>query len=176
MAVGSAGYVGTVLAEQDRVNVAAALDPVLVKNRGSVGAGVAAVLHDAGLDVPAGLDELEWHGTPPLTQRTIRPVGSRIFVIGDASGYVEPFTGEGMAWAIATSLAIVPFLQSGIADWGDDLEREWLSTWLALVGRQQRACGWLSRSLRSPMLVGAGMQLTARWPGIARPLVARLGA
>ncbi len=175
MTVGAAGYVGAVLAEADRVNLAAALDPALVKSRGSVGGSVAAVFLEAGLEVPAGLDDLEWRGTPPLTQRTLRPVGHRLIVIGDASGYVEPFTGEGMAWAITTSLAVVPLVQAGVAAWDGDLESRWLSTRQDLLGPQQRACGWLTRALRSPVLVGAGVQVTSRWPGLARPIVARLG-
>lgn len=176
MAVGSWGYVGAVLVEDDRVNIAAALDPALIRQRGSIGRSVAAVFGDAGLIAPPGLDALGWQGTLPLTQRTPRPVGRRIFVVGDAAGYVEPFTGEGMAWALATAFAVVPFIRNGVSNWNAELERRWLSMHRSVVGRQQRACSVLARVLRSPMLVRGGMIVTGWWPELTRPIVARLGA
>jgi 2-polyprenyl-6-methoxyphenol hydroxylase-like FAD-dependent oxidoreductase len=176
MAIGSSGYVGAVLVEGDAVNIAAALDPAFVKRWGSVGRSVAAVFEDAGLSAPPGLDALAWQGTLPLTQRTSQPVGRKIFVVGDAARYVEPFTGEGMAWAFATAAAVAPLVRLGAVDWNPALERRWLSTYRGVVGPQQSACSVLARVLRSPMLVRAGMSITRRWPGAARPIVARLGA
>jgi flavin-dependent dehydrogenase len=176
MVVGSSGYVGVVLAEAGRAAIAAALDPALVKRHGSIERSVAAVFDEAGLDAPAGVDALDWQGTVPLTQRVERPIARRLVVIGDAAAYVEPFTGEGMAWAIANAIAVVPFLARGVAGWDDVIESEWLSAYRSSVGRQQRACGRLARALRSQRLVGAGMRLIGRWPGLARPIVARLGA
>jgi flavin-dependent dehydrogenase len=55
--------------------------------------------------VGGAFDPLDWLGTLPLTRRTPRPAGHRVLVVGDAAGYVEPFTGEGMAWALATASA-----------------------------------------------------------------------
>ena len=45
----------------------------------------------------------QWRGTPPLTRRAPSLAAERVFVLGDAAGYVEPFTGEGMAWALASA-------------------------------------------------------------------------
>ena len=38
---------------------------------------------------------IDWMGTIPLTRRLARPAARGVFVLGDAAGYVEPFTGEG---------------------------------------------------------------------------------
>ena len=48
-----------------------------------------------------GLLDVQWHGTPGLTRRTRPLARDRLFYLGDAAGYVEPFTGEGIAWALS---------------------------------------------------------------------------
>ncbi len=176
MAIGEWGYAGAVLAEGGRLIIAAAIDPESIRERGSVGRSVAAVFEEARLDSPPELRELAWQGTLPLTQRSKKLTGWRLVVIGDAAGYVEPFTGEGMAWALAEAAAVLPFIRIGVDGWCAELDGAWRSTYRALVGRQQRACRWLSEALRSPALVRAGLGLTRRWPVLARPIVARLGA
>lgn len=50
------------------------------------------------------LQNLKWHGTPIL-QSTPKSVGEGSCIrIGDAAGYVEPFTGQGMTWAIQSAV------------------------------------------------------------------------
>ena len=36
--------------------------------------------------------------------------GYRVMVVGDSCGYVEPFTGEGMSWAIRGAIAVTSVL------------------------------------------------------------------
>ena len=179
MAIGRAGYVGVVRVEEGHVHVAAALDPHFVRQCGSPARSVASVLEDAGVLGSGGsgsLDGLDWLGTLPLTRRTPRPVGRRVLLVGDAAGYVEPFTGEGMAWALATASAATPFIQRGLREWDEPLEREWIATCSALTGRQRRACRMITRALRAPWAVRAVIGLLAHWPSLAHPVVARLGA
>lgn len=38
----------------------------------------------------------------------------RVFVLGDAAGYLEPFTGEGMSWAFASAERAHPFVMQAI--------------------------------------------------------------
>jgi flavin-dependent dehydrogenase len=40
-----------------------------------------------------------------------------LFVIGDAAGYVEPFTGEGMAWALAAADGLAPLAARAVGAW-----------------------------------------------------------
>jgi menaquinone-9 beta-reductase len=176
MAVGRAGYVGIVTVEDDQVHVAAALDPHFIRQCGSPGRSVASVLEDAGVPVGGAFDSLDWLGTLPLTRRTPRPIGRRVMLVGDAAGYVEPFTGEGIAWALATAGAATPFIQRGLRAWDESLEREWIATCVALTGRQRRTCRMIARALRTPWAVRGAIGLLARWPSLAHPVVARLGA
>ena len=176
MAIGRAGYAGAVTVEQGAVNVAAALDPLFVRKCGSPGRGVATVLEEAGVPVGGAFDSLDWHGTLPLTRRTPRPAGRRVLLVGDAAGYVEPFTGEGMAWALAAASAVTPFVRRGLREWDEPLEREWTATCDALTGRQRRICGMMARALRVPWAVRAAISLLGPWPSLARPVVAGLGA
>ena len=68
-------------------------------------------------------------GTIPLTRRLSRPAARGIFVLGDAAGYVEPFTGEGMAWAFAGAEAVVPFVIRATQSHERRLEREWIGAY-----------------------------------------------
>ncbi len=71
---------------------------------------VAEVLGSSGLPFPATMAAAQWHGPARLTHRRQRLFGDRHFVTGDAAGYIEPFTGEGMAWALANGQAVVPLV------------------------------------------------------------------
>jgi flavin-dependent dehydrogenase len=176
MAIGRAGYVGVVRVEEGQVHVGAALDPHFIRQCGSPGRSVASVLEDAGVPVSGAFDSLDWLGTLPLTRRTLRPVGRRVLLVGDAAGYVEPFTGEGMAWALATAVAATPFIQRGLRAWDEPLEREWITTRDSLIGHQQRTCRMIARTLRTPWAVRGAIGLLARWPSLAHPVLAGLGA
>jgi menaquinone-9 beta-reductase len=176
MAIGRDGYVGAVMAEGDHLNVAAALDPDFMDRCGSPAASVAAVLDEAGVPTRGSLDGVKWQGTLPLTRQTSRPAGRRLLVVGDAAGYVEPFTGEGMAWAVATALAALPFIRRGLSRWDAGLEEAWVARHRAIVGEQQARCKAIARSLRSPAIVRVAVRLLERWPALARPVVMRLGA
>jgi 2-polyprenyl-6-methoxyphenol hydroxylase-like FAD-dependent oxidoreductase len=106
MATGRGGYVGLVRVEDGRLDMAAAFDPVFVKSVGGLGAAAETILREVGWPAPPALAEEPWKGTPALTRRARRLAGHRCFVVGDAAGYVEPFTGEGMAWAVMSAAAV----------------------------------------------------------------------
>ena len=55
--------------------------------------GVLQILSANGIDFP--VIDSGWSGTPPLTTVPRWNAAERLFVMGDAAGYVEPFTGEG---------------------------------------------------------------------------------
>jgi menaquinone-9 beta-reductase len=176
MAVGRAGYAGLVEVERGRCHVAAALDPAFSRQCGSPARSVASLLAEAGVEGGAQLDGLDWLGTLPLTRRTSSPAGRRVLLVGDAAGYVEPFTGEGMAWALAAADSAVPLLRRGLREWDDALEHEWAAIHDDLTGRQRRTCRMMARALRSPWTVRAAVALLAHGPWLARPVVAGLGA
>lgn len=61
-------------------------------------------------------------GAGPLRQRTSRRVAGRALLVGDAAGYVDALTGEGIAVALATARALV---ESVAADDPGAYERRW---------------------------------------------------
>lgn len=79
--------------------------------------------------MPQELRSATIKGTVPLTRSARRIAGHRLFLLGDSTGYVEPFTGEGMAWALTAATAAIPFVVSAIRNsWSDELVRGWQSS------------------------------------------------
>jgi flavin-dependent dehydrogenase len=152
MTVGEGGYVGAVRLADGRTNLAAAIDPSLARRVGGPSRAAAAILESSGLDA-AGVWNARWRGTPALTRSRCVQSG-RVFVIGDAAGYVEPFTGEGMTWAIAGALAVAPHVQAAVAT-RVAVEESWPVEYHRLFGARHRACGVVAALVRSPRLVRA---------------------
>jgi flavin-dependent dehydrogenase len=174
MACGRPGYLGLVRLEDGRLDLAAALDADAVRHHGGP-AGVAAhLLAETGWPPPPDLERQHWRGTPPLTRGIAVPGAERLFVVGDAAGYVEPFTGEGMAWALAGAVALAPVAARAAAAWRPSLLAEWRALHAQVVRRRQLACRIAAAVLRRPRLVGLLVRLLNRAPGLAIPVVRHL--
>ena len=61
-------------------------------------------------------------GAGPLRQRSSRRVAGRVLLVGDASGYVDALTGEGIALGLAQASAAVRAIVSGRPE---DYESSW---------------------------------------------------
>lgn len=170
MARAEGGYVGVVRVEGGRLDIAAALDAAFVRQAGGPGGAAAEILREAGLTSIDGLEQLPWRGTPPLTRPATRLAGHRLFVLGDAAGYVEPFTGEGIAWALASAQAVTPLALRGMARWEPILGIEWERVQRRTVMRRQWTCKILARVLRHSFLTEVLIQTLAWLPGVARPV------
>lgn len=46
-------------------------------------------------------------GAGPIPFRTLAAARGRVVLVGDAAGYVEPLSGEGMTWAVESAAALV---------------------------------------------------------------------
>jgi menaquinone-9 beta-reductase len=176
MASGVAGYVGLTRIEDGRLNIAAAL-PARSLREGGPAAACETILRSAGLpeirNVEAKHDsESRWSGTVSLTWRRSQPSAERTLYIGDAAGYVEPFTGEGITWALSAGRLAAAFLQGG------DVAQARLDEWDALYEREirkpQRLCRWMSRWLRHPILVRQTIGMINLCPWMARPIVRQI--
>lgn len=75
-------------------------------------------------------------GAGPLRQRTTGRVAGRVLLAGDAAGYVDALTGEGLALALTTAADLVRCLRAGRPD---DYDRAWTRT--------SRRSRWLTESL-----------------------------
>lgn len=116
----------------------------------------------------AMLHAARWRGTPRLT--CARAVGGeRLFVVGDAAGYVEPFTGQGIAWALAGGAAVAPLALAAVRRWTADLAQEWIWRYDELLGGSRRRCARLTAALRVEPLVLAATAALRLAPWLARP-------
>jgi len=169
MVVGRRGYVGMVVLEDGRLNVAAAVDPSALVDQGPAGA-VSEILAEAGGRLPDAEPALGWRGTPALTRRTRSVAETRIFRVGDAAGYVEPFTGEGIGWAVGCGVAVSAAVEVALVGEVDHAAKRWIGDHQRLVADRQRLCRLLARGLRRPGLVRAVVALLGLAPRLADPL------
>jgi flavin-dependent dehydrogenase len=173
MAIGRGGYVGVVRTETGAINVAAALDACFVAEAGGLGLAAEAIVRSAGFPAES-LAGLDWAGTPRLTRHPAACAARRVFLIGDAAGYVEPFTGEGIGWAIQSAQAAVPTVQRAATDWSDRLIQEWGTIVRREIRRRQRLCRLIRAGLRCPPLVSGALRLLSVFPAAARPVLRHL--
>lgn len=171
MALGRRGYVGLVRVETGELNVAAAFDRDLLRASGSAAAAAPVVLAEAGFPAIPQLANADWQVTPPLSRRPSRLAGNRFFMLGDAAGYVEPFTGEGMGWALASAAAITPLVLEGIRAWGPGLERRWPRVHRQSIGRRQLLCRSLALALRYPPTTRGLFLAASHLPSLPRGLM-----
>jgi menaquinone-9 beta-reductase len=176
MAVARGGYVGLVRVEHELLNVAAAFDTDFVRACGDPAQAVAAVLSGCGWSVPHGLLEAPWKGTPRLTQQPKRVASLGRLYIGDAAGYVEPFTGEGMAWALESGIAAARLLLEMPEAPPVALEEAWQVRHRRLFRNARRRCRTIALGLRHPALVQIAAAALSRQPGLAVPILRRLNA
>lgn len=175
MAVGNHGYVGIVRLADGSANIAAALDRTLVK-RSTLAAAVTTVLTEAGVtavSMPA-VQALPWRGTRPLTQHAPRVADRRLLLLGDAAGYVEPFTGEGMAVALESALAVAPLAVEAARRWTDDLAAAWTDRHRCCVQSRERTVTALAWTLRRPVVAGVVFGAARRFPRLTAAVAARV--
>ena len=174
MACGPGGYVGVVRLEDGRLDFAAALDPAHIRRQGGLGQAAAVILAGTRWPGADAASSLSWRGTPPLTRQATVPAGERTFLVGDAAGYVEPFTGEGMAWALASAAALAPLVERSIDGWRPEFISQWARQLHRLLGWRRSLCRLLTGCLRRPLLASCLVRLLRAAPYAARPFLAGL--
>lgn len=172
MHVEPTGYVGAVVLPGGAIDVAAAADPRAVRTMGGPAAYALHALRDRVL-APAAFTEADWRGTPALTRRRRALAAPGLLLAGDASGYVEPFTGEGMGWALATGVASGS-LAARIAQ-GQGTHDEWPAIHAALVRSARARCRAIALALRWPRAVHAALALGSSVPWLAQRVATHVG-
>ncbi len=156
MLCGRDGYLGLVRLPTGEIDAAAALDPGAVRNAGGPAGLCARIVTAAGGD-PSALVGAAWRGTPMLTRRRARVEAGNIFVVGDAAGYVEPFTGEGMTWAIHGSLVLARIIGARLE--GRSVPGAWARAHQREIASHHRRCGIVARLVRNEGLLRAAVAL-----------------
>jgi len=176
MAIGRAGYLGLVRVAHGQLDVAGAFAPEFFEWCGSPAVAAIEVLREAGFETVPELMSAKWTGTPPLTRRT-RPLASdRVFLVGDTAGYVEPFTGEGMGWALASAMALKPLAVEAARHWNARLIADWDRTYERVSGRRQGICRGLAAILERPALAAIAFQAARLAPAMTTRIVRRIDA
>ena len=171
MACAEEGYVGLVVLEDGRLDLAAALRPDAVREAGGIGPLVERILAGARLPPVPGVAGLSWKGTPSLTRTARRLAEGRVFRVGDAAGYVEPCTGEGMAWAVAGGRRLAAILADALGRDDGAAERRWAKAYRREVGRRQLVCRSTGLVVRTPWMTRSLVCLLNVCPGLAHPLI-----
>jgi hypothetical protein len=171
MAVGRGGYVGLVRVEGGEINLACAFDPPLLRSSGGASGACQKVLKEAGFAPPPGLDGAAWQLTAALSRRTRPLAGHRLLLLGDAAGYVEPFTGEGMGWALTSALAALPLVLRGLEHWDGAIEADWRRLHHRWVSQRQIFCRALAMVLRNPWATWGVSRLARTFPPITSSMI-----
>jgi len=171
MAGSQKGYTGVVRLEDKRLNVAAAIDFPAEKGPVHFGSEISGMLEGAGFPVPRQLKKAHWRGTPPLTRTLKKVAGERYFVLGDSAAYSEPFTGEGMTWAIDSAVALGRLLTRPREDWNIRQAGAWQSWHGKNIKKRQIFSRVLTRGLKYSALLGPAATLIRWKPELAESFV-----
>ncbi|QDV67624.1 6-hydroxy-3-succinoylpyridine 3-monooxygenase HspB [Rosistilla carotiformis] len=173
MAVSACGYVGVSRTEQGQLNIAAAIDRQALRGK-SAAEVCGEILRTADFPVCDAMLSGAWKGTTTLTRRRQNVACTRLFVVGDAAGYIEPFTGEGMAWAIRAGRAVAPLATDAVTNWTDAYVDRWKHTTEDLIITQQYWCHAFARTLRYPKLVRGLLRVVTVVPSLGHYVVRQI--
>lgn len=170
MACGAGGYLGLVRQEDGSLDLAMAADRPAILAAGGPGVLAEQWLESCRWPVPPGLGRAAWRGTPPLTRKRVAGVPG-IVAVGDAAGYLEPFTGEGMGWALegAESLSRIVLSEMSRGNPGAAHVR-WAREHARVSRRRHAACRIMAGALRIRGLPALAVRLLRWFPGAAWPV------
>ncbi len=111
----------------------------------------------------------------PMPWRPWTVANDRVALVGDAAGYVEPFTGEGMSCALESAEALADALaDQSPGAWTAVTARRYRRAWRDRVGRRQRICRMLAMALDRPGVRAAVFHFACGHPKMMRGLVRRV--
>ncbi len=173
MVVDRSGYVGLTQVSHNRLHVAAAVDKKALQRHGPSDL-VELLLRSAGAPPLENAAEVVWRGTPSLTARAKRLAEHRVFLVGDAAGYIEPFTGEGIRWALETGVGVAPLVIAATQSWNAGLCERWERWYRDHIEPEQKLCLRIAAGLKNSAARWLAHQALRIQPGIAQSIIARL--
>jgi len=174
MYCGEKGYLGMVFVENGMVDTAAAIDRRAITATSDATLVVADIMRACRATVPPEFLEAQWRGTGALTQRRRQVAGDRVFLVGDAAGYTEPFTGQGIAWAMRSALLIAPLLERALKGDLRDPEKTWPSLYKKEIHCHQRTSSLVAMLLRYQRAFSLIVMGVSLFPGALNFFMQRL--
>src|SRR5882724_12943451 len=115
-----------------------------------------------------------WHTITPLTRVALSPANDKLFMVGDAARVVEPFTGEGIYYALRSGeLAAQAIVKTVRGNYDVDPVNEYAQAHAAMY----RGRLWVNRLARAAVLsprVASSLIYAARVRPILRSLTAKI--
>lgn len=161
MCVRAGGYIGAVAIGGGIVDVAAAAEPAVVRAAGGPAALTIQWLGRRIRDRERVIHSA-WTGTPRLTRRRAAATDGRIIASGDALGYVEPFTGEGIGWALASGIAAANHADLVLS--GRTSVDAWERTARRMSAWSHARCASMALLVRAPRILAAVLRVGQHAP------------
>lgn len=170
MLIDRSGYVGIAPLEDGRLTIACAVRADAIQRLSPKGV-VAHIMDRANLGhiLP---DDVRLTGVPTLRRKRIRVQDGRMLVVGDAAGFVEPITGEGMSWAIATGAAVVGSAAAVLENSADT--KSWQRAYGRMMSRRHIRCAFVGACIRRPGMVQAALGASSILPFIRGTILSGL--
>jgi len=174
MACSAEGYAGVVRLADGAVDVAAALRPAAIRAAGGAAAAMRAVFASTGVPWPG---DGVLRGVPGVERRAACAALPRLLVAGDASAAAQPFTGQGIAWALATGQAAGAHAAAASEEraWHPRWSRAWEACNRRLSRERRRAARLPVWAAEHPRVIRAIAPVLRRWPALARPTMTAIG-
>lgn len=159
---GRNGYAGIAPLNTDQALIAAAVDPAWIGILHD-GPPLIALLRELGLCIDPNTTLSTTGGAPGLTRtRDLIEADDRVLLIGDATGYLEPFTGEGMTWALQDACMIARHASAIVA--GRYTLGNWTTEHRRINRRRKALCLMSTKLLRRPRLTRALISASSSTP------------
>jgi menaquinone-9 beta-reductase len=173
MYCGEDGYVGVVRLPNNDLDIAAAVDAKAIAKYEHISDWVAKVFNSCQSEAPELLFTADWKGTTALTRRR-RIAGERLFVIGDSAGYTEPFTGQGIAWALQSAKIVSPFVEIAANNWDRKIENDWNTAYQSAIASRQNISSAVAKLVRNDFLFASVLHSLNLFPILGDPVIRQL--
>lgn len=176
------GFLAATTVDEGFLSVNLVLPRRLVKEKSAIGWD--ALLDEHSRRAPALRERLtgarragRWGGAGPFGYRTEAPWTRGAALVGDAAGYIDPLTGEGIYFALYGAHALGNALTAALRDPAREVAalRGYEDARHRELRPRMRASEILQRAIRHPWLVRAFLRSAGRFPTVADLIVTLSG-
>ncbi|HWB20887.1 MAG TPA: NAD(P)/FAD-dependent oxidoreductase [Phycisphaerales bacterium] len=107
---------------------------------------------------------------------SVRAIASKnLALVGDAAGYVEPFTGEGIAWAIRSAKCLAEAAaEAPMRTWNSRTCAVYQQLWRSHIRSRHHVCKAVTSAVQRPMLANTILRAANAFPRVASHVIHHL--